>query len=322
MIHGLPDGKSRVRDVAGPTPPHLHEVDTVSQALARLRSVRNKEPVYFYVTDSNRRLIGVVPTRRLLFSEPSTLVGEVMINPVISVGESERFSSALALLSEQRLLALPVVDEVGHLTGVIDVSRLTYAIAQLERRERADEMFHMTALRSSQEHCGPGHALARRLAWLLVSMAGGLVCAALLYIFSTVLTKAITLAFFVPFVVMVAERIAAQTAGSNLRDLQIIRRRSQGALREWRIGLVLAGLSAVLGGIWVASWFQIPTLAWVVGFSVLTSSVAGLAAGHSVPRLIRHWHLERRIAMVPTVMALTDVAALGCYLVLATVLLK
>ena len=110
-------------DVASPSPLHLHEADTVFQALARLRSERNgDQPVYFYVTDSSERLIGVIPTCRLLLSEPSTLVGELITYPVISVNESARFGEALAVLAEQRLLALPVVDELGRLTGTIDIS--------------------------------------------------------------------------------------------------------------------------------------------------------------------------------------------------------
>src|SRR2546425_2226909 len=108
----LPDLNSPVRDVACPAPIRLREVETVFEALSRVRSESNRgRVVYFYVTDSDDRLVGVVPTRRLLLADPATLVGEVMVYPVFSVGQSQSFGCALALIAEQRLLALPVVDE-------------------------------------------------------------------------------------------------------------------------------------------------------------------------------------------------------------------
>lgn len=324
MIEGLPDLKSLVREVARAAPAHLREADTVFQALARLRSeYHNAEPVYFYVTDADERLVGVVPTRRLLFADPSVLVGEVMRYPVISVSESATFRSALALLAEERLLALPVVNEAGRLTGVIDISGVTHAIAELEQKERADEIFHMTAVRMAQEQQhGLGYALWRRLRWLLVSLGGGIVCAVLLELFAAILVRAIAVVFFVPLVVLVAERIAAQTASTSLRHLQIIRRTDRRRFREWRIGLALGGASAAVAAIWAASWLRLPAMAGVIACSILAASTAGVAAGYSIPRLLRRWQLERRVAMVPTVMAVTDIAALSSYLALAGFLLR
>lgn len=324
MIEILPDLNSLLRDVARPAPVHFREIDTVFQALARLRSESSgAEPVYFYVTDSNERLVGVVPTRRLVFADPSALVGEVMIHPVIYIEESAPFRSALALLAEQRLLALPVVNEMGRLTGVVDLSGLTHTVAELERRERADEIFHVTSLRVEQEQrLGLRYTLSRRFGWFLVSVAGGLACAVLLELFAAVLTKAIAVAFFVPLVVLIAERIAAQTTGASLRRHQIVGRINQPQLGEWRIGLALAGTSAVVAGAWAASWLRLPAVAGVVACSVLAASTTGLAAGYIIPRLVRRWHLERRVPMVPMALAVTDITALSCYLVLAGGLLR
>ena len=73
--------------MARPDPVRLLEAETVAQALSRLRGEAiGERVVYFYVTDADGRLAGVVPTRRLLLSGPEALVGDIMARPVMSVG--------------------------------------------------------------------------------------------------------------------------------------------------------------------------------------------------------------------------------------------
>jgi Mg/Co/Ni transporter MgtE len=86
--------------------------------------------------------------------------------------------------------------------------------------------------------------------------------------------------------------------------------------------MILGTTSAILTGACAARWFHPPAVAGVVACSVLAASAAGLVTGYAIPRLIRHWHLERWVAMVPTVMAVTDIAALCCYLVLAGAIVR
>ena len=143
----LPDINAPVWEAASPATIWLREIETVHETLSRLRrQATSDRVVYFYVTDPSDRLVGVVPARRLLFSDPATLVGEIMVHPVFSVTQSEPFGCALALLTEQRLLALPVVDEAGRLTGIVDVSAVTQRLFEMERREAADELFQMVGL--------------------------------------------------------------------------------------------------------------------------------------------------------------------------------
>jgi Mg/Co/Ni transporter MgtE len=48
--------------------------------------------VYFYVTDENERLVGVLPTRRLLTAQPEAPVGEIMIPRVVPFRRRRRCS--------------------------------------------------------------------------------------------------------------------------------------------------------------------------------------------------------------------------------------
>src|SRR5215471_4936617 len=85
---------------------------TVAEALASLRECQPQgRIIYFYVTDAEGRLCGVVPTRRLLLSGPETPLASLMVQHVIAIPASATVLEACEFFTLHRLLAFPVVDE-------------------------------------------------------------------------------------------------------------------------------------------------------------------------------------------------------------------
>jgi magnesium transporter len=303
----LPDVNAQVRDLAAPACVWLREFETVTESLARIRTEPCSERVvYFYVTDSEDRLVGVAPVRKLLLAPPSTLVGEVMVNPVCSVQESDLFGSALPLLVQHRLLALPVIDEEGRLTGVLDLSNATHALSDLERREASAELFQIAGLRRG-----------RQRAALLTSMALGIALALIATIFYPVFRRAAAVAFFIPSVVTVAGNAAMQAVTISLQGVHVTRRKRRGDLR----GAVWFGAAgSAIAGIAVAAWLNLFPLAIAVTVSLLVACVTGAALGRAVPRLVHRWRLDLKVATGPLASALADIVALACYLAASALL--
>jgi magnesium transporter len=162
------------------------------------------------------------------------------------------------------------------------------------------------------QDCSLTQEVWRRLPWLLVCVAAGMACAFLVSLFAAVLEKAIAVAFFMPVVILVAERIAFQAAGTSPRRLHVIRRRNRGSSLDWGIGVALASASALIAGIWAAGWLRLFPVAAVLGCSVLAASATGLAAGYTIPRLVRRWNWQLKVPPGPLVLVITDVAALTC----------
>ena len=91
---------------------------TVAEALDRLRA----EPptgriIYFYVTDAADKLVGVVPTRRLLLTPPGDRIDTVMIRGVVAIPADATVLEACEFFTLHRLLAFPVVDAGRKLLG-------------------------------------------------------------------------------------------------------------------------------------------------------------------------------------------------------------
>jgi len=306
--------------MAGPVVARLLEMETAFEAMARLRKESDAHrAVYFYVTDAEEQLVGVAPARALLFAEPATLVGEIMAHPAISVTRAERFGNALRLMAEQRLLALPVVDEENRLTGVLDISGVTQTIWAQERQREAEESFQIAGVHSESE--GKTLRWADRSSLIATSLAAAIVLALVVSSFHAFLSRVIAVAFFIPLMVTLAESAALRSLTRGLRN-QLIGRRDApkfaGLESELRLGSSLAGLAAIL----VALFFGNAGLGLAVGCSALAAVIAGALLGDSIPRLLRGARVSATIAAGPVVLALAAVTALACYLAVSAAILK
>src|SRR5499427_6888751 len=111
---------------------------TVGQALERIRREGVGERViYFYAIDEEKRLVGVVPTRRLLASPLETALREVMVRRVVAVPAKATLLDACEFFVLYKFLAFPVVDEQRHIVGIIDANLFAEEI--LEAGESEDQ---------------------------------------------------------------------------------------------------------------------------------------------------------------------------------------
>ena len=134
---------------------------TVSESLQKIREQQPEgRIIYFYVADGEGRLIGVVPTRRLLLSPPDSRLDAIMVKQVIAIPQTATVLEACEFFTLHRLLAFPVLDENLHIVGLVDVDLYTTELQELERRENTEDLFQLIGvhLTESQERA----ALDRR----------------------------------------------------------------------------------------------------------------------------------------------------------------
>src|SRR4029434_10654477 len=82
----IPDFNAPVVDHARRDFPLLDSGMTVGEALQRIRSeCVGARVIYFYAIDEQERLVGVVPTRRLLTASLETPLRQIMVPRVVAV---------------------------------------------------------------------------------------------------------------------------------------------------------------------------------------------------------------------------------------------
>src|SRR5207248_2170622 len=153
-----------------------------------LEGLRGKPPVgriiYFYVVDDQGRLVGVVPTRRLLLNALSTTIGDIMVKQVISLPASATVLEACEFFVIHRLLGFPVVDAQRRVIGVVDVELYTDELNTIETSESNDAMFQLIGVYLTEaQQASPLMAFRGRFPWLLCNVVGGLLAALLSFVY-------------------------------------------------------------------------------------------------------------------------------------------
>src|SRR6267143_7231355 len=134
----IPDFNSPIAAHARKDFPLLDARMTVTEALDRIRREGVGERViYFFATDAEKRLVGVLPTRRLLTAPLETRLEEIMVRRVVAIPASATVLEACEFFVLYKFFAFPVVDRARRVVGVVDVS--LFAEEMLEAGEREDE---------------------------------------------------------------------------------------------------------------------------------------------------------------------------------------
>ncbi|MCJ7586607.1 MAG: CBS domain-containing protein [Candidatus Aminicenantes bacterium] len=99
----------------------LDREQTIGQAIEEFR--KTTYPLdsvsYIYVTDNERRLLGVSTLRHLIICDKSTPVAEFMNPRLITVEPGQDIEDVVKLFKKYKFMALPVVDRDDRLQGII-----------------------------------------------------------------------------------------------------------------------------------------------------------------------------------------------------------
>jgi magnesium transporter len=333
---GIPDFNSSVADHARKDFPLLDVSMTVGEALERIRREGVGERViYFYVVDEEKRLAGVMPTRRLLTAPLETPLRLIMVSRVIAIPATATVLDACEFFVLYKFLAFPVVDAERRVVGIIDANLFAAEILEAgesEDRERSAGVvgpeffealgFHIEQIRGASAWRG----FRFRFPWLLVTVTGGTLSAILAHFFEATLAHSLVLAFFLTMVLALNESVSMQSMSVTvhaLRSVSITRGWLAAAFRREVATALLLGLPCgVIVSAIVVVWRNDVAGAFVIGGSIALSLVTACALGLGVPSLLHRFKLDLKIAAGPVTLALADFIALVIYFTSAWLVLK
>jgi len=300
---------------------------TVQQALdiIRQRGIGEKI-VYFYAVDAEDRLVGVLPTRRLLTAPLEQRLANLMIRRVVAVPASATVLEACEAFVLHKFLAFPVVNEQRQIVGVVDVGLLTEEAFDIAEREQTEGLFESIGFHLSQvRDASPLRAFRFRFPWLLATIGSGTICALLASAYEVTLAKSIVLAFFLTMVLGLAESVGIQSMTVTIQALRGTPPTFRWYVRAFRRE---AGTAALLGaacglvvGMIVWLWRGAGLAGFAIGASILLALCAACFFGLSVPALLHALKLDPKISAGPVTLAFTDLFTLLFYFSLAALVL-
>src|SRR5207248_5966427 len=216
---GSPDFNSLIVDHARKDFPLLDANMSVAEALDRIRREGVGERViYFFAIDSEKRLVGVLPTRRLLTAALETRLEQIMVRRVVAIPATATVLEACEFFVLYKFLAFPVVDSDRRVVGAVDVSLFAEEMLEAGEREEeqtaklADQVFEALGFRLAQiRGASPWRVFRYRFPWLLATVGAGTACALLAGFFETTLAGSLIIAFFLTMVLGLNESVSMQS---------------------------------------------------------------------------------------------------------------
>jgi magnesium transporter len=304
-------------------------VEAALDCAAALASLRNEtldaDNLHrIYVLDPNRQLLGSLSTGELILAKPQTAVAELLIQPVISAYVDNTREEVAQLIREHDLLALPIINRLGQLVGVVSCDDALDVVV-----EEATEDFHKGALIGTRignlKDATIGLLYRKRVFWLVLLVFGNLFSGAGIAHFEDLIAANIALVFFLPLLVDSGGNAGAQSATLMVRALAT----GEVVLKDWlgllrRECLVALGLGVTMA-VAVASLGLLrggPEIALIVACSMMLIVLVGSVIGMSLPFLLSRFNLDPATASGPLITSIADAAGVLVYFGIATQVLE
>jgi magnesium transporter len=282
--------------------------------------------VYFYVVNEQNKLMGVLPTRRLLTAPLGQRLTDIMIRRVVAIPQTATVLEACEAFTMHKFLAFPIVDAERRIVGVVDLELLAEEAFDLAEREQTDTLFEAIGFRVSQvREASSLLAFRFRFPWLLAAIGSGTLCALLSGAYEATFAKSIVLAFFLTMVLGLAESVSIQSMTVTIQTLRMTRPTfgwyARALRREAATALMLGTACGSVVGLIVWLWRGASLAAFSIGGSIALALCAACFFGLSVPAALHGLKLDPKIAAGPITLACTDVFTLLSYLGLASIVL-
>jgi magnesium transporter len=313
----------------------LRPEQTVDEAITYLRrqARRRLETLYYvYVLDAEQRLRGVVSFRELFAAPGDALISDVMETELITVPEHMDQESVSLLLTENDLLAVPVVDSQWRLMGIVTLDDIV-DVVQEEATEDIQKAGAVEALDAPYFDVSVPEMVRKRGVWLVILFVSEMLTTTAMAYYQDEVARAVVLATFVPLMISSGGNTGGQASTLVIRALALgeVRLRDWWRVvrREFTTGLALGLILAAIGFTRIVTWQAVfhvygphyLAVAFTVAASLVGIVLWGTLAGSTLPLLLRRVGLDPANSSAPFVATLVDVTGLVIYFTIAKMVL-
>ena len=272
---------------------------------------------YAYVVADTHKLVGVLRLRDLLMAPRHQRIQEVMVKKPLSVDVHTSLRDLRDFFRQYTFLGVPVVDDLGHLVGVVRSSSVREAA-----NKRNNQLFLKFAGIVGGEEFRSMPLVkrsSRRLSWLSINIVLNIIAASVIALYQDTLEKAIVLAVFLPIISDMSGCSGNQAVAVSIRELTLGLVRPKELLRvltkESAIGIINGLVLGCLLGAAAVLWKGNPYLGLIVGAALAANTFVAVSFGGLVPLILRGLRTDPALASGPLLTTITDMC--GFFFVLS-----
>lgn len=303
---------------------------TIAEATQRLRPLAARTFItYAFVADEQERLLGVVAMREMLLGRDEQPLSEIMIANPFALRPEQELVEAMKATLMRHFPVYPVVDAEGRLAGLVRGQMLFEAQA-FELSAQAGSMVGVD--KEERLHTHWTRSLKFRHPWLQLNLITAFLAAAVVGYFEETIATFVALAVFQPVLAGQSGNTGCQSLAVMLRGMTLGELRGSVTplvLKEAWLGLINGGLVGITSGLGMfvyammkggggASPFELASITLV---AMMGSCTISGVAGAIVPLGMRKLGADPATASGIFVTTATDVASMGTFLGLATLML-
>ena len=271
------------------------------------------------VVNSEDQYLGMLPLAKVLTSDPSVTVREIMDSDAPALHVDQPDTEIARVFSDRDLISAAVVDDQGQLRGRITIDDVVDVI--IEDAEEA--VLGPAGLDVDEDTFAPVHRTVRRRAtWLGINLLTAFAAAAVINVFEETIVKVVALAVLMPIVTSMGGIAGTQTLTLVIRGNalgQLNRRNILWMLnREVLIAALNGLLWATLVAITTAMLFDDRLLGWVIAAAMIITILIAAIAGTLLPGILRTMGVDPAIAGGVILTTMTDVVGFFVFLGLAS----
>jgi magnesium transporter len=304
-------------------PPHI----TVGDAIGRLRSmIKTAFVTYGFIADESGRLLGLITMRDLLFGAHDKQLSGVMLADPFRLKAEMQLSDAMKPVLNRHYPVYPACDESGRLVGLVRGSTMF----EEQNLEISAQPASMVGVEEERLTTPWPRSLKFRHPWLQLNLLTAFLAAAVVGVFQGTLDKLVILALFLPVLAGQSGNTGCQALAVTLRGMTLgeLRAGAERSLimKEASLGFLngaLVGLVAAIGMYVTATSQHNPAalqLCLAVLLAMIASCVVSGIAGAVIPLTLKKLGFDPATASSIFLTTATDIASMGCFLGLATLL--
>lgn len=307
---------------------HLTRRVPIATASDRIEDIRSSlagvrfDTVQAVAVCAGERLIGLLRIEDLLAAPTDATAEDVMDTdpPLVSHGLDQEIVAWKAVRHGESTLA--VVDEEGRFLGLVPPARMLSVLLSEHEEDmaRIGGFLHDAAAARQASEEPVAKRFIHRLPWLLIGLAGAIVAAAIVGSFEERLRASVTLAFFVPGIVYMADAIGTQTETLVIRGLSVGVSIGQVVRRELVTG-------ALVGATLAIAFLPIAYLGWgdtdvaiAATLALFAASAIATLVAMGLPALLHRLGRDPAYGSGPLATVIQDLLSILIYFLIATAL--
>ncbi len=306
----------------------LRKNTTVAEALKLIKKIGiRKETIYTCYVLENRKLVGIVQAKDLLTEDDDVTMEQIMEtgDEIISVDTHTDQEEVVKLFSKYDLLALPVVDKDGFMVGIITVDD---AMDVMEE-EVSEDMAIMGGMHPNDQSYLETPVLIHvrnRIPWLIILMLSATITGYILTYYENAFEAIPILVSFIPMIMDTSGNCGSQASTLIIRGLALEEIHLSDVFKiifkEFRVGILVGIILAVLNGIRVIIMNRDPMIALVVGISLLCSVIISKFIGSMMPMLATKLKFDPALMASPLITTIVDACSITIFFSIAVMILN